>query len=248
MNVARPNIRHVKAAAMVLSTSPGWFQANHNAVYDFEFNNTLSWAHWIRSGSGEVGSSVRFVLGKLSGSGKGWYEELNGSTGRIQLGLSHAFSGTQLLYIEDAAGTITDGLWHHVAVTYDGSSTHAGLKLYIDGAVRTVNTLGALPGSPTMKNTDTVKIGNTSTGVSWSTRIHDFAVWNVTLTPTQVLDVYGGGGRPHGKAPRLNKAGAAWPAPVVYWAMRPGEGFPIPEKMGTGLTMAAQSTPARITR
>jgi hypothetical protein len=244
--VARQNIRHVKAAAMLSGTSPGWFEAAHNAVYDFEFTNPLSWACWWRIGSGEVGGSVRLMLGKLTAAGKGWYQEVNGLTGQLQLGLSHAFAGTQLLYIQDTGAAVTDGLWHHIAVTYDGSSTHAGLKLYVDGAARTVTTLGTLPGSPTMKNTETVKLGTSVT--SWGRRAHDFAVWNVALTPTQVLDVYGAG-RVHGKVPRLEKAGPPpWPAPVTYWALRRNDVFPIPEKMGTGLTMAAQSTPAMVTR
>ena len=33
--------------------------------------------------------------------------------------------------------SVNDGLWHHVAATYDGSSTAAGVALYVDGTVQT---------------------------------------------------------------------------------------------------------------
>ena len=35
------------------------------------------------------------------------------------------------------ATSVNDGQWHHVAATYDGSSTAAGVALYVDGAVQT---------------------------------------------------------------------------------------------------------------
>ncbi|HXW12227.1 MAG TPA: LamG-like jellyroll fold domain-containing protein [Nitrososphaeraceae archaeon] len=78
----------------------------------------------------------------------------------------------------------SDGMWHYVTVTYDGSD----IILYVDGVqVATKKTSG----SPDMGD-EPVRVGADSTtlGDYFIGNVDEIRVWSVALTPTQVSDAY----------------------------------------------------------
>jgi hypothetical protein len=93
----------------------------------------------------------------------------------------------------------TDGLWHHVVVTYDGSENASGVKFYVDGIEDTntqilANTLsGNSPNDPTVD----FKIGTKpeySGSSFYDGDIDELAIWSTTaLTQEQVTALYNGG-------------------------------------------------------
>jgi len=89
----------------------------------------------------------------------------------------HTGSVTELL----SNASITDGSFHHVAMTYEGSS----LKLYIDGVLD--NSL-SISGLQAMVGGGMIGLGGASARASqFDGLIDDFRIWNVARTANQIL-------------------------------------------------------------
>jgi mono/diheme cytochrome c family protein len=83
---------------------------------------------------------------------------------------------------------LTLGDWYHVAVTYDGSGTASGLRLYVDGeAAATVTVKDALQG-PT--HTDApLLLGSSTLGRPFIGQIDDLRLYSTVLAPGQIDDL-----------------------------------------------------------
>ena len=78
--------------------------------------------------------------------------------------------------------------WHHVAVTYDGSSAASGLNVYVDGELQEVEvTQDSLTGS--IKTPEPLYIGKKNTGKPFKGVIDDLRIYHHQLTPIQVEQV-----------------------------------------------------------
>tara|TARA_R110002020_G_scaffold731_4_gene3639 strand:+ start:4704 stop:5795 length:1092 start_codon:yes stop_codon:yes gene_type:complete len=80
-----------------------------------------------------------------------------------------------------------DGLWHHVASTWDSSGN---VKLYLDGNLKATTAIsGTFTGSFT-----TASIGSNSVGGGfWKGNIDEVSVFNAELSSSQVTSLYNGG-------------------------------------------------------
>lgn len=87
--------------------------------------------------------------------------------------------------------TMTATTWYHYVITYDGSETAAGLKLYIDGSyVSAASTIGTYTG---IEAGDTLMtIGSQEAGASWfAGKIDELHIWkNRELTSGEVSSIY----------------------------------------------------------
>ena len=72
------------------------------------------------------------------GSSYRGYDLYHGA-GELQAALINTWTSNAVS--EKSTNTVDDGNWHHVVVTYDGSSTAAGMKLYIDGSEESVTAI-----------------------------------------------------------------------------------------------------------
>lgn len=99
-----------------------------------------------------------------------------------------------VLNVRSTTATITDGEWHHVAVTYDGSTNASGVNLYIDGvgvAKTTVTdtlTGTALPASANLMFG--AEDNNDAPANFFDGKITDVRIWNTERTSTEILDNY----------------------------------------------------------
>ena len=103
---------------------------NCGSIASFERTDSFSIEFWVKI-LGSSGSGVIRLVYKY-GSPTGYLVYSHG--GQINLYLSHA-SGNRIRV--KAGSGIEDGNWHHVIVTYDGSSLASGVDIYIDGALQT---------------------------------------------------------------------------------------------------------------
>ncbi|WP_121665878.1 LamG-like jellyroll fold domain-containing protein [Mesonia aquimarina] len=81
---------------------------------------------------------------------------------------------------------VNDGLWHHVAVTYDSSLSSDKYKLYVDGVLDTENDITT--SLNTTVNTDMI-IGrriNASFGGFFSGSMDELRIWDIALTQTEI--------------------------------------------------------------
>ncbi len=95
---------------------------------------------------------------------------------------------------ESAVTTYNTGVWYHIVATFDGTegSSSQRTKLYIDGLASggvgfgTGATLNSPIGTP-------FEMGRRTSNQNLDGKIDEVAVFNTTLTPTEVSDIYNGG-------------------------------------------------------
>ena len=93
--------------------------------------------------------------------------------------------------IVDCTTAITDTNWHHIVMTYDGSSNVSGVNLYLDGNNDTGVTSGTL--SATISNTASFQVGAKNGANEFSGNIDEVAVWDSELSASNVTTIYNSG-------------------------------------------------------
>ena len=87
-----------------------------------------------------------------------WIDNVSGHVGVLHLRIISNYGGPNYLGVWGTT-YVTDGKWHKVAVSYDGSSTAAGVKIYVDGKLETMSTESATL-TTTIVNNQPLWIGN----------------------------------------------------------------------------------------
>lgn len=88
---------------------------------------------------------------------------------------------------------VDDGIWHHIVMTYDGSSLADGLKIYVDAMEETTsiyrNSL-----SSTIQNSVSFKVAARSNGSGTTQHVNgaidDVRIYNTALSTEQVEELY----------------------------------------------------------
>lgn len=147
------------------------FQANQKLVVNSAGSAALNWERtqpWsslfafrksaIPSDSAHSGSDAHVIWTNVAAPGTGYrgWEAFWDASGRIDVRImSSAFgsgAGTNYLDVRGATN-VCDDKWHVGAITNSGSSTAAGVKIYVDGVLETMTTIrdtltGTLINSP----------------------------------------------------------------------------------------------------
>jgi len=86
--------------------------------------------------------------------------------------------------------TMTDEVWHHIVVTYNGNSTTAGMKIYVDGDVGTPTVIKDNLAASILNNINCT-LGNRNTGEDgWDGEIDEVGIWSKELNSTEVSWLY----------------------------------------------------------
>ena len=125
----------------------------------------------------------------------GWSLALRGSSNiRFWLGTT---AGSKYIYGQSPTDSgLTDGSWHHVVLTYDGSQTISGFTLYIDGSSVAFSTLSNVTpsGVSTTANFRISARGDSSSVVQGLVgNIDEVGYWTSELTASDVTDIWNGG-------------------------------------------------------
>jgi len=94
--------------------------------------------------------------------------------------------------------TLIPGRWYHVALTYDGSSTLAGTKIYLDGVEESKTTISdVIPPLGSLLNIGNAVIGarvsNTNAIEHMHGRIDEVEVYSRVLTSAEILAIFNAG-------------------------------------------------------
>jgi hypothetical protein len=163
------------------------------AELDFGKASTFTVEAWINTAAA---STAMQIISKYEGdlfSSAGWGFQVSGSS------LAFYMSGGGLLdlMVSIPTGTpaIKDGLWHHVAVVYDGSNNVTGCTFYIDGVAYAGIDGGGFVATVagTVTNTENATIGaydGTTSGVAeyWDGELDEVRVWNDVRTQTEIRE------------------------------------------------------------
>jgi hypothetical protein len=179
-------------------------RADFGNINSFERTNAFSLGAWTAVVPAPGAAHDMFV--KFDGT-RGFSFYVSSAN---KVGLFMTNGGVNTLQVETT--NAIDGAPHQVVATYDGSSAAAGVTIYVDGvsvALTTVDT----PITATIVNAANFAVGGRDTGVGsmFAGVLFETAAWSAALTPTQVLETYGGG-----LPPDLNALSTA-PDPV-FWA------------------------------
>jgi len=117
---------------------------------------------------------VAVIASNLVGSGSAHpgYEVFIDPSGHLEVRLISNFSTGNYIDVESSF-VVTDGNWHDIAVSYDGSGSASGIKIYEDGKQDTATTVlsNSLTGSIVSSTPAPLIIGN-QTGYESSYDLH----------------------------------------------------------------------------
>ena len=130
------------------------------------------------------------------------------------------------------------GSYHHIAITYDGSSTANDPVIYLNGVSQTV-TERAAPSGTIQLPTGTSYFGSENGSGQWfNGSLAEFAIWNTVLSGATITALAGG------NAPSFYTSGLLLYAPLI------GSASPEPESIEASnltLTGTSQTTHPTIT-
>ena len=177
--------------SMDLDGAIQYIQTPVNAAYDLDYTDSMSFEGWVKF---DTIATFNMILSKQTlafGNGRGINFMAFGSNLRLDLQNNGGFSS---LIVQTVGANILSGVWYHLAVTYDGSNTVAGMKFYKNGILIPVNSAIVNNLAGTIINTQPVSIGaNPFSGIYTNGLINIVRWWDVELTAGEVLTQFNGG-------------------------------------------------------
>jgi len=147
---------------------------------------------WTIMAGINIANNAGGIASNLVGSGSAHpgYQLFIDSSGHLRLRLVNNFSAGNYIEVQSSA-VVTDGNWHEVAVSYDGSGSASGIKFYLDGAQDTAATtlVDSLTGSIVSSTPSPLIIGNQA---GWENQYYlngsldQLSISNVARSPTYI--------------------------------------------------------------
>jgi hypothetical protein len=158
--------------------------------FDFERTQEFSASMWFYLNSTGVN---RFPLTKQEASGnyRGWGLWIQ-TNNKLRFDLVSAGGSNNYLAVE-ATNAFSSGSWIHFGFSYSGSSTVAGVKLYINGSVDSTATSIRNTLTATILNAISVEIGNRNGAFNFDGLIDEVGIWNKELSSSEFSDLYNSG-------------------------------------------------------
>jgi len=184
------NNRRWGTGALMFDGTNDTVSIGSESSFDFERTQAFSIEAWIKYSS--TTAAARTIYSKMANASPyTGYEFWVNSSNKLSVYLINTYS-SNLIYVT-AQSSIDDGNWHYVAMTYDGSSTAAGVKVYLDAKQEELS-IAYDSLSATILNNITPMIGSRNNsayyfrGVIDSTRVYSRA-----LSASEILANYNAG-------------------------------------------------------
>ena len=186
-----------------------YISAGNSTTLDIASTITIS--AWVKTTDQD---SINGIIKKDdTGSNRSWNLSWRGSSGggsRLVF-WNWSTDGTyNYLYTTGTpASNFADDNWHHVVVTYDGTSDANGAKIYLDGDLMSQGAVSRA-GTGLKITTQPVLIGTDLSG-----DIDEVAIWDRALEATDVATIYNATNNNPGKCANLWSGGLG--TGLVYW-------------------------------
>ncbi len=147
-------------------------------VAGFERTNTFSYGGWVKPDS-QTGCVISRIDDPQAYRGY----DLFLNDGRFEVHLVHSWPENGLKVATKK--TFAAGTWHHVMVTYDGSSKAAGVRIFVDGKEEPLNSeKDAL--TDTIRTLVSLKLGRRHVAGPWTGSLRDIRIYDRKLTAEHV--------------------------------------------------------------
>jgi hypothetical protein len=173
---------------LTLDGSTNFITVANEANFDFERTAAWSFSGWVKLSLTASGSDAVFNKQSPSGNEPGINIRLDTDNGRIKVYIIDN-SGAELSSFGDVS-SFSANAWHHIVVTYSGSSAGSGLNVYLDGSFNKTGT-GTI--TQTILNDSQVLFGSDHSNGFLKADINDFRFFNRALNSTEVSSLYSGG-------------------------------------------------------
>ncbi|MFZ1530140.1 MAG: LamG-like jellyroll fold domain-containing protein [Ferruginibacter sp.] len=130
-----------------------------------------------------VAGSSKSILGKVAtGTNLNYALDINAAN-RAMISFTDNGTGNAVQCV--GTSTVTDGNWHYVVGTYDGT----GLKIYVDGVLENTVATSAIP----MTGSSPLYAGSLNGAIKFNGSLDEISIWNIPLSLTQVQNLIGQG-------------------------------------------------------
>jgi hypothetical protein len=146
-----------------------WINCGSDSIFDLDDEITLS--AWMKTGATDTTATIGPILFKDStGGGQRSYglcfRPLSAGYDKGLVYIFHTNGNATSLYTS-TAGALSDGNWHHVMATYDGTDGTDALKIYVDGVLDNTATPTSGDTGILVYAATNFTIGSISHGSSW---------------------------------------------------------------------------------
>jgi len=158
-------------------------------------DSPFSWSFWINPST--LATANRRIISKRGNTTVGEYEVLiSQTTGTIMIFLYS--NGSTTVYLAGrSAGGCSVGSYSHVVITYSGSKTLAGIKIYINGVSQALTDITAGSYTGMTNGTSNLAIGNQAWNLANTTGyagvIDELALFSEELSQSRVDSIYNSG-------------------------------------------------------
>jgi hypothetical protein len=156
---------------------------NCGDIASFERTNSFSISLWLKT-SVSI-NSIPIARQESSGNYRGW--RIVFFSNKINFAL---YNSTINCISVSGSVAVQDGLWHHIVITYNGSSLASGVKIYTDGVLNTLTTLSNTL-TDTIINSVPMTIGWRYLASTYYTgNLDEISIWNKELSQYDVTEIY----------------------------------------------------------
>jgi hypothetical protein len=215
-------IARKKEVTKLVRASSQFVDMGNVSTLSFERTDSFSLVCWVRT---SFTGALQVLMSKTTTPiFRGYELRMNGS-GLLGIRIDNTLI-TNGMSCDFSTAPLSDGRWHHVAVSYGGLGTITDVNGYVDGAsVSRTNAVDAL--SATILTTAPFRLGSHS-GAFTDGWLDECAVYNKKLSGAEVTTLYNSG-----SVLDLTTAGPTANL-VGYWRMGEGATFPTIPDLGSG--------------
>jgi len=161
----------------------------HHSSLNFARTQAFSFAGWFKSQTPTIAGTLAT---KFTG-GFGYQIEHN-TSGQISINFQGGGIGNRIR-VQEVTATISDGNWHFICITYDGTSAASGMHVYVDNTEAGRNVLNdTLTVDPTSLANLSIAANSTGGTPRFEGFIDEVAFWNVELSAGSRSQIYSNSG------------------------------------------------------
>jgi len=171
--------------ALSFDGTDDYVQIANESNFDFERDDPFTLEAWVKTSSNATLRIITKMQNVLPKTGWSFFTYDDSSGPLLYFVLRN--NKTDKIRVHGSTD-ITDGLWHYVAVTYDGSSTASGMQIYVDGVGETMQTTDDNLTASTLNDVKLQISGREGSIHVFNGEIDEVRIWDRALLPEDILN------------------------------------------------------------